>query len=82
MVAVGTAHVKHELMYMYAAAAAGVSSAPGVNAYAKPLPKPRVALTVGNGQCNLGMPNNVFDRFLWVINLYARAGFKVVIDNQ
>jgi hypothetical protein len=55
---------------------------PGVNPYGKPLPKPRVPLTVGNGQCNLGMPNNVFDRFLWVINLYARAGFKIVIDNQ
>lgn len=54
----------------------------GVDPYAKPLPKPRVPLTVGNGQCNLGMPVNVFDRFLWVINLYARAGFKVVIDNQ
>lgn len=55
---------------------------PGVDPYAKPLPKPRVPLTVGNGQCNLGMPVNVFDRFLWVINLYARAGFKVVIDNH
>eukprot|EP00775_Hariotina_reticulata_P013832 gene13832-13953_t len=55
---------------------------PGVNTYAKPFPRPRVALTVGNGMCNIGMPNNVFDRFLWVINLYARAGFKIVIDNH
>jgi len=50
------------------------AAAIGVNPYAKPFPKPKVALTVGNGQCNIGMPNNVFDRFLWVINLYARAG--------
>jgi hypothetical protein len=28
------------------------------------------------------MPNNVFDRFLWAIRLYAQAGFKVVIDNH
>jgi hypothetical protein len=54
---------------------------PGVTV-AKALPKPRVALTVGNGQCNIGMPANVFDRFLWVIKLYAQAGFKVVIDNH
>ena len=59
-----------------------ICGAAGVDPYAKPLPKPRVALTVGDGRCNLGMPSNVFDRFLWVINLYARAGFKIVIDNQ
>ena len=34
------------------------------------------------GQCNVGMPANVFDRFLWVINYYARAGFYVVVDNH
>jgi hypothetical protein len=45
-------------------------------------PKPRIALTVSGGRCNVGMPNNVFDRFLWVIKLYAQAGFKVVIDNH
>lgn len=39
-------------------------------------------MTVANGQCNIGMPNNVFDRFLWVINYYARSGFKVVIDDH
>lgn len=55
---------------------------PSVSASGKAFPKPRVPLTVSNGQCNVGMPNNVFDRFLWVINLYARAGFKVVIDNH
>ena len=54
----------------------------GVNPSAKPLPKPRIPLTVANGQCNVGMPNNVFDRFLWVINYYARSGFKIVIDNH
>lgn len=48
----------------------------------KALPKPRVALTVSGGRCNVGMPTNVFDRFLWVIKMYAQAGFKIVIDNH
>ena len=34
------------------------------------------------GQCNVGMPANVFDRFLWVVHHYARAGFYVVVDNH
>lgn len=48
----------------------------------KTAPKPRVALTVSGGRCNVGMPNNVFDRFVWAVQLYAQAGFKVVIDNH
>lgn len=54
---------------------------PGVTV-SKALPKPRVALTVSGGRCNVGMPTNVFDRFLWVIRMYAQAGFKIVIDNH
>jgi len=45
-------------------------------------PRPRLSSTVSAGRCNVGMPNNVFDRFLWVIKLYAQGGFKVVIDNH
>lgn len=48
----------------------------------KSAPKPRIALTVSGGRCNVGMPNNVFDRFVWAVRLYAQAGFKVVIDNH
>eukprot|EP00878_Enallax_costatus_P028720 GHUV01031055.1.p1 GENE.GHUV01031055.1~~GHUV01031055.1.p1 ORF type:complete len:173 (+),score=25.73 GHUV01031055.1:689-1207(+) len=59
-----------------------ISLLAGVDATAKPLPKPKVPLTVANGQCNVGMPSNVFDRFLWVINYYARSGFKIVVDNH
>ncbi|KAI8476670.1 MAG: glycoside hydrolase superfamily [Monoraphidium minutum] len=55
---------------------------PGVDPWAKALPPPRVPLLVGGGKCNNGMPNDVFDRFLWAINYFARAGFKVVIDNH
>jgi hypothetical protein len=54
----------------------------GMNPYARPLPPPRIPVTAANGRCNIGMPNNVFDRFLWVINYFARAGFIVVIDNH
>jgi len=55
---------------------------PGVNAWAKKMPPPRVPLLVSGGQCNRGMPTNVFDRFLWMINYAAKAGFKIVIDNH
>jgi hypothetical protein len=55
---------------------------PGVNAYAKPLPPPRAPLLAGGGKCNNGMPSNVFDRFLWVVNYCAKAGMKVVVDNH
>jgi hypothetical protein len=52
-------------------------SPPGFVPWSKPLPPPRAPLLVGGGRCNIGMPNNVFDRFLWVINYFAKAGFKV-----
>ena len=56
---------------------------PGLDPYAWPLPQPRIPLTVSaNGRCNVGMPDDVFDRLLWVINYYARSGFVVVIDNH
>ncbi|KIZ06654.1 hypothetical protein MNEG_1306 [Monoraphidium neglectum] len=57
-------------------------SPPGFVPWSKPLPPPRAPLLVGGGRCNIGMPNNVFDRFLWVINYFAKAGFKIVIDNH
>ncbi len=47
----------------------------------KPLPPPRVPLTASNGNCNNGMPRATRARFLWVINLFARAGFKVGLEH-
>ncbi|KAF8057110.1 PRY3 [Scenedesmus sp. PABB004] len=55
---------------------------PGVDPYARALPKPRAPLTVRDGRCNVGMPSDVFDRFVWAINTYTAWGFKVVIDNH
>lgn len=55
--------------------------APGVNPKG-PLPPPRVPVTARDGRCNIGLPNKVFDRLVWVVNYYARAGFYVVIDNH
>lgn len=54
----------------------------GDAARGKPLPPPALPLLVGGGRCNIGMPSNVFDRFLWVVNYCARAGMAVVIDNH
>ena len=50
---------------------------PGTDPWAKPLPPPKAPLLVGYGRCNIGMPDNVFDRFLWAVNYFAKAGFKV-----
>ena len=49
----------------------------GANTAGHSFPAPRVPLTVGGGRCNIGMPTNVFDRFLWAINLAAKAGMVV-----
>lgn len=48
----------------------------------KPLPAPKAPLLAKDGKCNIGMPSNTFDRFLWVINYFVKAGFVVVIDNH
>lgn len=37
-------------------------SPPGFNPGSKPLPPPRAPLLVGDGKCNIGMPNDVFQR--------------------
>lgn len=57
-------------------------SPPGFNPWSRALPPPNAPLLVGGGKCNNGMPNDVFQRFLWVINYFAKAGFKIVIDNH
>ena len=51
----------------------------GVDPYKRKLPMPRAPLTAKNGQCNIGMPRDTYQRFLWVIKHFASAGFKVNI---
>lgn len=54
----------------------------GMDPYAKKLPMPRGPILAKDGRCNIGMPQDTYQRFLWVIKYFANAGFKVVIDNQ
>lgn len=49
----------------------------GVDPFKKKLPMPRAPLLARNGQCNIGMPRDTYQRFLWVIKHFAKAGFKV-----